>query len=118
MKNMKDSEILKKAKITIYRNNSSGWYLNNTTKTVYDVMSEFVRTNDFRLDILPKYKWHHQLQAIGYDGLMEREAIIKWFIDNNHFDKLMIRYSGKEGGSDKGYLKIRTFSILKYRREV
>ena len=113
-----DLEILKKAKKTIYRNNSSGWYLDNTTKSVYDVMSEFVRTNDFRLDILPKYKYQYQLQAIGYDGLMEREAIIKWFIDNNHFDKLMIRYSGKEGGSDKGYLKIRTFSILKYRREV
>ena len=109
-----DLEILKKAKKTIYRNNSSGWYLNNTTKTVYDVMSEFAKTKDFYLDILPKYKYQYQLQEIGYNGIMERKSVTKWFIDNKHFDKLILRYSGSEGGSDKGILKIRTFIILKY----
>lgn len=103
-----DKQIIEKAKRTEYKH--SKFFLEGG-KSVYDAMSSFVKSGDFSLT-LPR-NITHASQIDGYTGVTEKEAIVQWLIDTKQYNKLVLKYMGKEGGTDRGKLKIQTYLILK-----
>jgi len=109
---MDEKKILEKAKKTRYKHKD--WY-RGTNKSVYEVIGEMVKSNDFRIDI-PRTFYSvpaSQLRNMGYGGDLTTSSFIDWLIKNEYYNQLVIRYSGSEGGADKGKLKVQTFLILK-----
>ena len=102
-------KILEKAKKTRYKHKD--WY-RGTNRSVYDIMLELTKTNDFIIDFSRNLS-AYELREMGYAGELNRSSTIQWLIDTEKYDKLLIRFTGSEGGSDKGKLKIQTYLILK-----
>ena len=107
---MKDKAmiILERAKNTPYTH--TNWYKEGG-KSVYDAIEYFVKSNDFYLDFSSRIQHIGQLK--GYKGSTNRKDIVEWLINQREYDKLIIRYSGKEKGTDRGVLKVQTYLILK-----
>lgn len=99
------SEVLEKAKSTPYKHKE--WFI-NSGKTVYEAISYFVDSGEFYLDTPVKY-----LSEIeGYQGTSDRREVVKYLIEQKMWKNLVIRYGGRESGTDKGKLKILTFIEL------
>lgn len=105
--NNNNLEILEKAKNTPY--NHQKWFIEGG-KNVYEVMEYFVKTNDFYLDFSNRIQHINQLN--GYKGKSNRKDIVDWLVEQKQYDKLIIRYKGKEKGTDRGILKVQTYLIL------
>lgn len=103
-----DKQIIEKAKNTPYKHRA---FFLEGGKSVYDAISYFVKCGDFYVTVPRNIKYTSQVD--GYNGPADKEAIVKWLIDTKQYDKLIIKYAGREGGTDKGKLKLQTFLILK-----
>lgn len=110
---MKDKELLERAKSTPYKH--SKWFMDGN-KTVYEAIDYYVKSNDFYLDFSNRIQ--HVSQIKGYQGKTNRKDITDWLIEKKDYDSLIIRYSGREKGTDRGVLKVQTFLILKGYKDV
>jgi hypothetical protein len=88
---------------TIYKHKD--WYKEGN-KTVFEAIKYMQDSGDFYLDILPKYK------KTGFKGYKTVSEVLCHFINNKMYKDIIIRYKGREGGSDKGALKIATWIKL------
>jgi len=102
-------ELIQKAKNTIYKNKD--WFIGGD-KNIFEAISYFVECNDFIIDY-KKNLTTYDVSALGYDGYMSHNAVLKWLIENKHYNLLKIVFTGSEGGSDRGILKIKLFLYLK-----
>jgi hypothetical protein len=108
---MNNDMIIEKAKRTIYKHKH--WYIEGN-KTVYDAIKEMVETKDFFIDLKPKSYRNPSLIDLKFaSGWHSLSDVRNFCIENGLYQHLIFRYSGSEGGSDKGNLKIKTFLILK-----
>ena len=101
-------ELIKKAKNTIYKNKD--WFIGRN-KNIFEALSYFVECNDFIID----YKRNlttYEVSAMGYTGVMCHNRVLDWLIENKHYNLLKIVFTGSEGGSDRGILKIKLFLYL------
>lgn len=111
---MTKQKILEKAKESEYRHKD--WF-SEGGKSVYDAIKYYVNSGDFYIDTTIKN--YEQLPKEFYNEWLTTKAeptkrdVREWLIKNKRYDKLVIRYDGKEGGSDKGKLKLQTYFILK-----
>lgn len=112
---MTKQNILEKAKRTEYKHKA--WFLEGG-KSVYDAIKYYVDCGDFYIDTT--IKRYEQLPKDFYDEWLSitkaeptKTDVRDWLIKNKRYDKLVIRYSGREGGLDKGKLKLQTYFILK-----
>ena len=103
-----DKQIIEKAKRTDYKHAK---FFTEGGKSVYEAMSSFVKSGDFSLTLPRNITHTNQIQ--GYNGAADKEAIIQWLINTKQYNKLILKYRGKEGGTDRGKLKIQTYLILK-----
>lgn len=107
--------ILDKAKRTEYKHKA--WF-SEGGKSVYDAIKYYVDSGDFYIDTtikcyeqLPKEFFKEWLTTTKAEPT--KRDITDWLIKNKTYDKLVIRYNGNEGGSDKGKLKLQTYFALK-----
>jgi hypothetical protein len=105
---MDEKKILEKAKNTEYRHKH--WFKEGG-KSVYEAIKHFVECGDFYLDFSSRINYASQIK--GYDGLNSRKDVTDWLIEKKRYNKLIIRYAGKEKGTDRGVLKVKTFLALK-----
>jgi hypothetical protein len=101
-------KILEKAKNTEYKHRQ--WFKEGG-KSVYDAIEYFVKSGDFYLDFSSRINYASQIK--GYDGVNNRKDITEWLISKKRYNDLIIRYAGKEKGTDRGVLKVKTFLLLK-----
>jgi hypothetical protein len=94
---------MKDATKTIYKHKN--WFKEGN-KTVFEAVQYMVDSGDFYLDILPKY------YKQGYKEFRTTKEVLAYFIDNKMYGDIIIKYAGREGGSDKGVLKVKTFINL------
>ncbi len=122
MLTLEKEKILEKSKNTPYSHKN--WFKEGG-KTVFEAIDYYVNSQDFYLDTTIK-QFHELPEGLTDDWLSEKtnkhiaiplDYIISWLIKNNRYDKLVIRYIGKEGGTDRGKLKIQTFLILSQEKE-
>jgi len=106
---MTKEEIIKKAEERFYKHRN--WYREGG-KTVYEAVKVFAESNDFFIGLKRTIK--HISQIEGYEGKPDRKKIIAYCIENldEHWDKLRIKFRGKEGGTDRGKLKLQTYLAI------
>lgn len=105
---MSMQEDIERAKKTTYHH--PNWYIGGQ-KSVYDAIKEMASTNDFVVDV-PRTLLR-DYQKTGYDGEKTSTAFVDWLIKNKKYEYLIIRYTGSEGGTDKGALKLKLFLHFK-----
>ena len=111
MSEIERNKVLSIAQKRVYKHQY--WFIGRQ-KTVFEAIKHFVITGDFILDYPKSFKFSQWLlYKSGYNGEKLHSLILRWLILNKHYDKLIIRFAGSEGGTDKGILKINTFIILK-----
>lgn len=97
-------KILNTAKETAYKHKD--WFKEG--RSVYDAVSYFVDSGMFTLDTTVKY----MNQLPEYKGKNLKSDIVEYLIEKEDWKHLVIRYEGKEKGTDRGKLKILTFIYL------
>lgn len=101
-------KVLAKAHKTRYKH--PRFYLNQDI-SVYDAIYYYVKSRDFQLDVPRKMLVRTpELQALN---IWTVDELIRYLISVGRYKDLVIRYRGKERGTDRGVLKVKTFIILK-----
>jgi hypothetical protein len=100
-----DMKLIQKARKTFYKH--PAWFKEGN-KTVFEAIRYMINCGDMGLDTTARYP----SEIPNYNGMNDRKEVIAYLIENEIWDKLVIRYHGKEGGSDKGKMKILTYLYL------
>jgi hypothetical protein len=106
---MTKEEIIKKAQGRFYKHRN--WY-SEGGKTVYEAVKVFAESSDFYIDLKRTIKSTGQIE--GFEGRPLATELINYCIENldEHWDKLRIKFIGKEGGTDRGKLKLQTYFAI------
>lgn len=101
--NAMERKIIERAKKTKY--NHHKWFKEG--RTVYEAMEYFARCPDFVLDVVSS------VTSEDVEGVRHRGEAVDILVKKGLYSKLVLRYNGRERGTDRGKLKLQTYIILK-----